>query len=90
LAEGFAINLSAISFRIRAVAPLIVAAIASGLGVPLGMNRTHPEVLEPDPSDRPIASDVLLREEPDEDGEGEEDDNKKNDDDHNDDDGYSE
>ena len=56
----------------------------------MGMNPTHPEFLDPDPSDRPIASDVLLREEPDEDGEGEEDDNKKNDDDHNDDDGYSE
>jgi len=90
LAEGFVINLSAISFRIRAVAPLIVAAITNGLGVPLGMNPTHPEFLDPDPSDRPIASDVLLREEPDEDGEEEEDDDKKNEDDHNGDDGYSE
>jgi hypothetical protein len=41
------------------------------------MNPTHPEFLDPDTSDRPIASDVLLREEPDEDGEEEEDDNKK-------------
>ncbi len=54
------------------------------------MNPTHPEFLDPDPSDRPIASDVLLREEPDEDGEEEEDDDKKNEDDHNGDDGYSE
>ena len=54
------------------------------------MNWTHTEFLDPDPSDRPIASDVLLREEPDEDGEEEEDDDKKNEDDHNGDDGYSE
>ena len=74
----------------RSLSLRLLTAITNGLGVPLGMNPTHPEFLDPDPSDRPIASDVLLREEPDEDGEEEEDDDKKNEDDHNGDDGYSE
>jgi len=52
------------------------------------MSRIRPEYLDPDPSDRSLASDVLVREEPDEeeDEDGEEDD----DDDKDDDEGYSE
>jgi len=57
-------------------------------GVPLGMSRIRPEYLNTQPSDRSVAADVLLRQEPDE----EEDDGKEEDDDDDDkdDDGYSE
>jgi|HubBroStandDraft_6_1064221.scaffolds.fasta_scaffold450010_2 hypothetical protein len=60
-------------------------------GVPLGMSKIHPEYLGLDHSDREVAVDVLVRQEPDEeeeedDGDGEEDD----DDDDKEDDGYSE
>ena len=45
-------------------------------GVPLGMRRIHPECLDPETSDRSVAADVLVREEPDEEddeeGDGEE------------------
>ncbi len=45
-------------------------------GVPLGMRRTRPEYLDPKTSDRWVAADVLVREEPDEEedeeGDGEE------------------
>ncbi len=59
------------------------------------MGRIHPECLDSDPSDRSVAVDVLLRQEPDEeeDEEEEEDegDGKQDDDDEDgNDDGYSE
>ena len=57
------------------------------------MSRIHPECPDSDPSDRSVAADVLLRQEPDEEeeedeGDGTEDDD--DDDDDKDDDGYSE
>jgi len=62
-------------------------------GVPLGMSRIHPECSDSDPSDRSVAADVLLRQEPDEEEDEEEDegdDKKDDDDDDKEDDGYSE
>jgi len=56
------------------------------------MSRIHPECPDSDPSDRSVAADVLLRQEPDEEEEEDEDDDDKEDD-HGDDengDGYSE
>ena len=53
------------------------------------MGRIHPEYPDSDPSDRSVAADALLRQEPDEEedeGDGKEDD----DDDDKNDDGYSE
>ncbi|MFZ0948408.1 MAG: hypothetical protein WBW70_07160, partial [Candidatus Sulfotelmatobacter sp.] len=61
-------------------------------GVPSGMSRIHPECPGSDPSDRSVAADVLLRQEPDEEEEEDEDDDDKEDD-HGDDEtgnGYSE
>jgi hypothetical protein len=61
--------------------------------VPLGMRSIHPESLDLDPSDRSVAADILLRQEPDEEEEEEEDegDGKEDDDDDDEgDDGYSE
>ena len=57
-------------------------------GVPLNMSRIHPECLDPDLSNRSVAADVLLREEPEE----EEDEEEEDDDDENEDEdeGYSE
>jgi hypothetical protein len=50
------------------------------------MRRTRPECLDSNPSDRSVAADVLLRQEPDEEeNEGEDEGNDKEDDD----DGYS-
>ena len=55
------------------------------------MSRIHPESPDSDPSDRSVAADVLLRQEPDEDEEEDEGDGKEDDDDDDkDDDGYSE
>jgi hypothetical protein len=57
------------------------------------MSRNHPECPDSDPSDRSVAADVLLRQEPDEgEDEEEEDDRKKEEegDDDTTDDGYSE
>lgn len=57
------------------------------------MSRIHPECPDSDPSDRLVAADVLLRQEPDEEEDEEEDegDGKEDgDDDDKDDDGYSE
>ena len=57
------------------------------------MSRIHPECPDSDPSDRSVAADVLLRQEPDEEEDEEEDqgDGKKDvGDDDKDDDGYSE
>jgi hypothetical protein len=56
------------------------------------MSRIHPECPHSDPSDRSVAADVLLREEPDAEEDEEEDEgNGKNDgDDDEGDDGYSE
>jgi hypothetical protein len=58
------------------------------------MSRIHPDCPESGPSDRSVAADVLLRQEPDEeeDEEEDEDDGKENEDDDDDDnhDGYSE
>ncbi len=61
-------------------------------GVPSGMSRIHPECLDSDPSDRSVAADVLLRQEPDEEEDEEERRQSKEDDDDDDttDDGYSE
>jgi len=65
----------------------------------LGMSRIHPQCPGPDPFDRSVAADVLLRQEPDEeeDEEEEEEDEGDGKDDHDDDDdaddtddGYSE
>jgi hypothetical protein len=54
------------------------------------MSRNHPECPDSDPSDRSVAADVLLRQEPDEDEEEDEGDGKEDDDDDDGDDGYSE
>jgi hypothetical protein len=43
-------------------------------GGPLDMSRTHPECLDSDPSDRSVAPDVLLRQEPDDEDDDDEDD----------------
>jgi len=63
----------------------------------LNMSRVHPECPKSDPSDRSLTTDVLLRQEPDDedDEEDEEDEDKEEDDDeegddNEDDDGYSE
>jgi hypothetical protein len=56
------------------------------------MSRIHPECPDSDPSDRSVAADVLLRQEPDEEEEEDEGDGKEKEDDDDDetDDGYSE
>ncbi len=55
------------------------------------MCRIRPEYLDADPSDRSVAADFLLRQEPDEEEEEDEGDGKEDDDDDDqDDDGYSE
>ena len=53
------------------------------------MSRIHPECPDSDPSDRSVAAEVLLRQEPDEE-EDEEEDEEDEDDDTDDDEGYSE
>ncbi len=53
------------------------------------MSRNHPECPDSDPSDRSVAFDVLLRQEPDEDEE-EDEGNGKDDDDDDEGDGYAE
>ena len=61
-------------------------------GVRLGMTRIHPERSDSDLSDHALATDVLLRQEPDEEEDEEEDegDRKEDDEDEDTDDGYSE
>ena len=59
-------------------------------GVPLGMGRIHPQCPDSDPSDRSVAADALLRQEPDEEEDEDEGDGKEEDDDDEEDDGYSE
>jgi hypothetical protein len=55
------------------------------------MSRIHPECPDSDPSDRSVAADVLLRQEPaEEEEEDEEDEDDDTDDDTDDDEGYSE
>ena len=56
------------------------------------MSGIHPECPDSDPSDRSVAADVLVREEPDEEEDEEEDEGEEEDDDDDDkdDDGYSE
>ena len=54
------------------------------------MRRTRPEYLDPKTSDRWVAADVLVREEPDEEEEDEEENEEDNDNEEGDDDGYSE
>ena len=55
------------------------------------MSRIRPEYLDLDPSDRSVAADVVLRQEPDEEDEEEDEGDGKEDDDNDDkDDGYSE
>jgi hypothetical protein len=56
------------------------------------MSRIHPECLDPDHSDRSVAADVLVRDEPEDEEDEEEDegDGKEDGDDDEDDDGYSE
>jgi len=64
-----------------------------GQGVTLSMSRIHPECPGSDPSDRCVAADVVLRDEPDEEEDEEDDegdDKEGDDDDEKDDDGYSE
>ncbi len=58
----------------------------------LDMSRIHPECPDSDSSDRSVAADVLLRQEPDEEEDEEEDegDGKEDDEDEATDDGYSE
>jgi hypothetical protein len=56
----------------------------------LGMSRMRSACPDIDPSDRSIAADVLLRQEPDEEEDEEEGEGKKDDDDDDEDDGYSE
>ena len=63
---------------------------ARARGVPLSMSRIQPEFLNADPSDRSLGTNVLVRDEPD-DEEDEEDDGKEEDDKYKEDDeGYSE
>jgi hypothetical protein len=62
-------------------------------GVPLDMSRIHPECSHADPPDRSVATDALLRQEPDEEEDEEEDEGDGKEDEDNqqgDDDGYSE
>ena len=59
-------------------------------GAPLDMNKTLPQCPDSGTSDRSVAADVLLRQEPDEEEDEEEDDRKEDDDDGDTDDGYSE
>jgi hypothetical protein len=66
-----------------------VATLPRIRGVPLGMNRIHPECPDSGSSDRSVAADLLLREEPDAE-EGEDEGDGTEDDDDKDDDGYSE
>jgi hypothetical protein len=55
------------------------------------MSKIHPECPDSDPSDRSIAADILVRQEPDGEEEEDEGDGKEDDeDDDEDDDGYSE
>jgi len=56
------------------------------------MGRIHPDCPDSDPSDRSVAADALLRQEPDEEEDEEEDEGDGKDDDEDDDrdDGYSE
>jgi len=58
-------------------------------GVPLGMSRIRPECHDSEPSDRSMAADVLVREEPDDEEEDEENDREEGDDDDEEDEGYS-
>ena len=69
------------------------ASVCHGVrGVALDMSRIHPECPDSGPSDRSVAGDVLLRQEPDEEEEEEEENDGKEDDDDDDKDGdgYSE
>ena len=59
-------------------------------GVPLDMSRKHSECRGSDPSDRSVAADVLLRQEPEEEEDQDEEDGNEDDDETNEDDGYSE
>jgi hypothetical protein len=68
----------------------MVAAVANGHGVPLGMSRIRPEFLGPDHSDRSVAVDVLVREEPDEEEDEEDRGEEEDDDKEEDNEGYSE
>ena len=56
----------------------------------MDMSRIHPEWPDSDPSDRSVAADILVREEPDEEEEDEEENEEDNDNEEGDDDGYSE
>ena len=56
----------------------------------LGMSRIRPEYLDPETSDRSLAADVLVREEPDEDEDDEEGDGEEKEGEEEDDEGYSE
>ena len=57
----------------------------------MNMSRIHPECPKSDPSDRSLTTDVILRQEPDEEEEEDEGDGTEDDDDADDaDDGYSE
>ena len=58
-------------------------------GIPLDMSRIRPEYLDPETSDRSVAADVPVREEPDEEKEEDKEDEDE-DDESDDDEGYSE
>jgi hypothetical protein len=50
-----------------------IPALPKARSVPLSMSKNHPEYPDSDPSDRVVAADVLLRQEPDEEEEEDED-----------------
>ena len=86
--------------RIFAASQVLGSATPTGFAAYYGyeayhfdMSRIHPECADSGPSDRSVAADVLLRQEPDEEEDEEEDEGDGNEDDDDDDgtdDGYSE
>jgi hypothetical protein len=79
---------------IEAIKRLLHAVLATGYGCEAyhrAMSRMRPEYLDPYPSDRSVASDVLVREEPSEEEDEENDENDEDDNEEEDgDEGYSE
>ena len=63
---------------------------ARARGVPLSMSKPRPEYLDADSSSRSRATDVLVREEPEDEEDEEDDGNEEDDEDKEDDEGYSE
>jgi hypothetical protein len=69
---------------------LIVATTCQQHGVLLGMRRIRPKYLDPDPSNRSVTADVLVREEPEEDEEDDDEEEDEDKDEEEEGDGYSE